>query len=196
MIANYESSRFEDEFLKKMRESDVWKKLSESEDLNWTEALIDKYANQWDWEGLCNNRNIPWTESLIEKYKNRIHWENLTNTLFRCYPRYLRLSSIDIKSNDEVITLLKKFSDYWNWNKISRQAELNFTPELIDSFTNKWVWKELIYNSDVKWNYQLFDRFRLYIPLLDFDNLKRSSLWSALVATDLKILTGKILSGQ
>ncbi|MEI7502986.1 MAG: hypothetical protein WCJ61_06850 [Paludibacter sp.] len=193
MNANYDSSRFENEFLKKMRESDVWKKLSRSEDLIWSEGLIDKYADQWNWEELCENGRIPWTESLIEKYKNRIHWANLTSTIFCRYSRRYLFGGVEANSKVDASSLLRKFSDFWNWENISSRAELNFTPELIETFANKWVWKELIDNRDLKWNYQLFERFRVYIPLLDIDNLKRSQLWEALVEMDFKIMTGKIL---
>ena len=191
-----ENYRFEDEFFKKVRESDVWKKLSSSEDLNWTKSLIDKYVDQWNWEDLSNNRNIPWTVSLLEKYKELIHWNHLTSTIFYCYSKRFRNNGIDTRSNEVFTELLRKFSEYWDWKFISRYAELNFTPELIESFANKWDWKELINNDEIKWNYPLFERFRLYMPLLDFENLKGSRLWESLVEVDFKIMKGRILSGQ
>jgi hypothetical protein len=145
MTTRIESYRFEDEFLKKVLESDVWKRLSASEDLNWSESLIDKYADQWNWKDLSENVTIPWTEDLIEKYKHLIHWKNLTWSIFVPYPiNRSKNAGIMGKSNEEVSLLLRKFSDYWDWKEISSHAELNFTPELIQAFANKWIWKELI----------------------------------------------------
>jgi hypothetical protein len=191
-----ENYRFEDEFLKKVCKSNVWKKLSFSEELNWSESLIDKYADSWSWEVLCSNSNIPWNENMIEKYKHRIQWKHFTASIFNCFSHRRGLNAIDVKSTEEVLLLLHKFSDYWDWELISSRGDLNFTPELIETFAHKWDWKELIDNNAVKWNYPLYERFSAYIPLLDIVNLKRSVLWEALVEMDYKIITRKILSEQ
>lgn len=192
-----ENYRFEDEFLKKVRESDVWEKLSSSDDLNWSESLIDKYSELWNWEELSSNGSIPWNESLIEKYKHKIHWGNFTTSIFNCrYSRRRGIGGFDHKSNEKVSQLLRKFNEYWDWSQISRHSELNFTSELLESFANKWVWKDLINNREVNWNYQLFEHFRVYIPMLDIENFTRSELWNALIEVDYKIMTGKLLSGQ
>ena len=106
MHSKKETHCFEDELLKISSESDVWKKISAREDLNWSETLLDSYADQLDWEMLSENVSIPWTESLLEKYLNRIHWERLPSNTFNCFlhrsrmktPSYFKEKELNINS--------------------------------------------------------------------------------------------------
>jgi len=101
---------FEDEFLKLVGESDVWKKLSASEVVNWSESLMDKYADHWDWRLLSENTSIPWTEGMLQKYKSRIHWERLPSTLVNCFLHQNRMKYSNSGNGDEldISSLLSK----------------------------------------------------------------------------------------
>jgi hypothetical protein len=149
MTTNNELQSFEEEFFKRIRDHDAWKKLSAEWDFPWSDKIIERYADKWDWKELCENQAIWWSEELLEKYKTRIDWNALSNVTMRRSNR--RSNSLAFDWN-----IIKKFESYWNWQLLSGSAE--------------------------------------YIPVSDFDHLKRSALWSNLVDIDAQILRGKVLS--
>jgi len=63
--------------MNKLLEKPDWRRLSFSERVPWTEALIEYYKNNWDWYWLSINESLPWSIELIEKYKDRWEWGRL-----------------------------------------------------------------------------------------------------------------------
>jgi len=184
MNTRNELQSFEDEFFKRIRENEVWKAISKSNDIPWSEKIIDKYADKWEWTELCRNHNIRWTVDMIEKFKSRIDWNTLSETVLGT--PFREAKSIDW-------SIIRKFDSFWNWKALSLNAA--YIPiDIVEQFLDKWDWKELIDNRNLAWNFDLFEKFKRYIPVADFDNLKRSNLWDFLVEIDQKIITGKILS--
>lgn len=186
MTQRNELQSFEEEFFKRIREHDAWKKISAEWDFPWSDKIIERYADKWDWKELSENPAIRWSEELLEKYKNRIDWYVLSGIAMRSGNR---------KSNSLAFdwNIIKKFETYWNWQQLSRYAE-NLPVEIIERFIDKWDWKELIDNRNINWSFELFEKFKRYIPVSDFDHLKQSSLWSNLVEIEEQIIRGKVLS--
>lgn len=184
MTTRNELQSFEEEFIKRIRENDAWRKLSASSELPWTEKLIEQYADKWDWLELCENKSIPWTAELIEKFWARVNWNSLSESIIDFNYRETKYIDWDF---------IKKFESNWNWKSISRNAYF-ITPEIIEQFIDKWDWKELIENNEISWSFKLFERFKRYIPISDFSHFKQSHLWDGLVETEEKIIIGKILA--
>ena len=184
MNTRNELQSFEEEFIKRIRENDAWKKLSASWELPWSVKLLEQYVDQWDWTVLCQNRHIAWTAEMIEKFQARIYWNELTESITAC------------SFHDSIPTdwdIIKRFESKWDWKIISRNAN-RITPEVIEQFRDKWDWRELIENREIKWNFKLFERFKRYIPVSDFSHFKQSHLWDNLVEIEERIITGKILA--
>ncbi|GBE16756.1 hypothetical protein BMS3Abin15_00579 [bacterium BMS3Abin15] len=175
---------FGDEFLRSIREKEVWKKISANKDIPWNMNLLEKFADKLDWKALCENDGIDWDEEMLERFKRRIDWDVLSEYIF-----YQRTYWSPLRD----LSLLKKFENYWNWQNISRSIKF-LSAEIIEQFAKRWDWKELIDNRNFNWTFEMFERFRNYIPLTDMDVLFKSELWDQLVEIDEKILTGKLLS--
>jgi hypothetical protein len=184
MTTRNELQSFEEEFIKRIRENDAWKKLSASSELPWSEKLLEQYADQWDWTELSQNKAITWTAEMIDKFQARIDWNELTESITACRYNDSRPTHWDI---------IKRFESKWDWKTISRNAS-HITPEVIEQFIDKWDWKELIENREINWNFKLFERFKRYIPIADFSHFKQSTLWDKLVEIEERIITGKILA--
>jgi hypothetical protein len=187
MRTKSELQTFENEFLLKIREKEAWKNISENEDLPWGIAFIDKYADNLDWEELCQNRGIIWTIDLIEKFKYLIEWDILSEFILS---RHRGFYSQEIDWN-----IFEKFDRYWNWHALSK-ASCYIPTNIVEKYAENWDWRELINNDKINWTDDLFEKFKQYIPIIDFEKLKRSSLWKQLIKTDEQILTGKILADR
>jgi hypothetical protein len=188
MTNKNELQSFEEEFFKKIREHDAWKKISGKSDFPWSEKIIERYADNWDWTELCQNQSIRWSEELIEKFKSRIDWDALSKSIIN---RCGRNSNPSFRDWD----IVKKFESRWNWHLLSGSSE-NIPVEILEQFIDKWDWKELIDNRYINWSFELFEKFKRYIPVSDFDTLKRSGLWNDLVEIEQQIIVGKILNDR
>lgn len=156
-----EKINFSDGVIAQMMESEAWKALSE--DLNWNESQLEKYADKLDWENVSTNNNIFWTASMIEKFKNRINWRGLSE-------------SIDLKSVSA--DLLEKYSDRWDWSSISNNT---LTLPIIDRFADRLDWSKIIDNwsiIDEISSEEFVKKYQDKIPASRFHN---SRLWDKLV---------------
>jgi hypothetical protein len=179
-----EFQSFEEDFIRRIRENDAWRKLSGNSDIPWSEKLIESHADQWDWTELCENRSIAWTVDMIEKFKSRIDWNTLSSKIIDCGYRETKPIDWDI---------LKKFDAYWNWHLLSKNSD--YIPNhIIEQFADKWDWKELIENRAICWSPELFQKFKRFIPVGDFSKFKNSALWDKLVEHEEKVLVGKMLA--
>lgn len=151
------------DFLSQMIEEGAWQELSD--ELQWTESLLEKYQNKVDWDKVSSNNNILWTASMLEKFKNRINWERLSNYGNKA------LFSVDN---------LERFQDYWNWKELSNNSDVQYSHELLEKFADKWDWSEIInnYNIDDCLNEDFLERYEDYIPASELQN---SRLWRNLV---------------
>jgi len=179
-----ELQSFEEEFFRSIREKEVWKNISENEDLPWDADFINMHKDNLDWDALCGNEAIYWNVDLIEKYKFRIDWTILSANIFES--RY----NSPQRFNWEIF---KKFENRWNWHELSKNS-YNIPVVIIEEFAGNWDWKELIDNDRIPWSFELFNKYKKYISLIDFDVLNQSRMWEQLIKIEEKILIGKLLS--
>ena len=183
MTTSNGAQTFDEDFLKRIRENYAWKNISGSDQIPWSEKLIDANADHLDWFELSGNKNIPWTIELIEKYKSRIDWNELSRAVSSWNSRGSNAINWD---------LFEKYGSLWNWHILS--GNIGFiTEEKLAKYAGNWDWKELIDNRNVNWSFELYLKFRTYIPTQDLNNLTNSALWSDLVEIEEKMITGKIL---
>ena len=65
-----------DEGMLQMLTEEAWKYLSE--DLEWTETLLEKYADKVDWKAISENRNVFWTVPMLKKFSKKVDWKVLS----------------------------------------------------------------------------------------------------------------------
>lgn len=61
--------------------------------------------------------------------------------------------------------LLERYEDFWDWDRLSKNEALPWTPKLIDSFIDRWEWKGdgndgLSSNESLPWSVELIERYR------------------------------------
>ncbi len=113
-------------------------------------------------------RYYPLNDRLIGKYINKWDWNELSQN------KNLSWSGL----------LLKRFSDYWNWNdryySLSNSSSIPWSIELIEMFLEKWHWGQngLSANKHLPWTIELL---RKYESKLDWEELSMSQNlpWSA-----------------
>ena len=165
------------DFMQRIADEGAWKELSS--DLNWTEALLEKFQDKIDWQELSENRNILWTIPMLQKFKHRINWDKLS--------RYA-----DEKTLTE--NCIETFKEKWNWSELSNNYSI--TNQLLEKFADKWDWDSVIdgYNNNLFSSdsaIEFYERYKEYIPAAKLQN---SRLWNEIVEQRKKQILSEIIS--
>ncbi|MBO5796512.1 MAG: hypothetical protein J6R28_07690 [Bacteroides sp.] len=165
------------DFMQRIADEGAWKELSS--DLNWTEALLEKFQDKIDWQELSGNRNILWTIPMLQKFKHRINWDKLS--------RYA-----DEKTLTE--NCIETFKEKWNWSELSNNYSI--TNQLLEKFADKWDWDSVIdgYNNNLFSSdsaIEFYERYKEYIPAAKLQN---SRLWNEIVEQRKKQILSEIIS--
>lgn len=107
-----------------------------------TEDFIQEYEGKIHWVLLSENNKVNWTKNLIRKYQDKIDWYSLSNLNY-CW-------GIDI---------IEKFQEYWNWDNLSRNTQIEWTNEIILKFKDKWNWSKLSENNSLPWTEEFVERY-------------------------------------
>ena len=121
------TKNWDNDFMSQLIDEQAWKGLSQ--DFQWSEQLLEKYADKVDWHEVSGNNQMLWTASMLEKFKKRINWRELSGTSHQC------LLNAD---------MLARFEQYWDWHELSDNSSLELTCELLDKFIERWDWREII----------------------------------------------------
>ena len=167
------TKNWNDDFLSQLIDEQAWKELSH--DFQWSEQLLEKYADKVDWHEVSGNNDMLWTASMLEKFKKRIDWRELSGTSHQ----YLL--------NAE---MLARFEQYWDWHELSDNSSLALSRELLDKFIERWDWRKII----GCWDDELFDedfleRYKEHIPASELQN---SRLWDKIVEKRKMLLAHQI----
>ena len=153
------------DFMQRIADDGAWKELSN--ELSWTEALLEKYQDKIDWQELSENIHMLWTVPMLQKFKHRINWDKLS----RC-----------ADENTLTDNCIETFKEKWNWSELSGNSSIN--AQLLEKFADKWDW-ELVINSYYRNNLfsnvsaiEFYERYKEYIPAA---KLQGSSLWTCIV---------------
>ena len=167
------TKNWNDDFLSQLIDEQAWKELSQ--DFQWSEQLLEKYADKVDWHEVSGNNQMLWTASMLEKFKKRIDWRELSGTSHQ----YLLNAEI-----------LARFEQYWDWHVLSDNSSLELSRELLDKFIERWDWREII----GRWDDALFDegfleRYKEHLPASELQN---SRLWDKIVEKRKMLLANQI----
>lgn len=163
------------DFMQRIAEEGAWKELSN--ELSWTEALLEKYQDKIYWQELSENRNVLWTIPMLHKFKPRINWDKLS--------RYA-------DENTLTENCIETFKEKWNWGELSDNRSI--TNQLLEKFADKWDWESIInnYNRDLFSSnsaIEFYERYKDYIPAA---KLQGSSLWNEIVEQRKKQILSEI----
>ena len=150
------------DFMQRIADEGAWKELSN--ELCWTEALLEKYQDKIDWQEVSKNRNILWTVPMLKKFKHRINWDLLSRY---AEENVLRENIIEI------------FKEKWNWGELSGNDYIN--NQLLEKFADKWDWESVIDNYNLYSNasaIEFYERYKEHIPAA---KLQGSLLWTRIV---------------
>ena len=165
------------DFMQRIADEGAWKELSN--DLSWTETLLEKFQDKIDWQELSGNRNILWTIPMLQKFKHRINWDKFS----RC---------ADEKTSTE--NCIETFKEKWNWSELSNNYSI--TNQLLEKFADKWDWESVIdgYNNNLFSSdsaIEFYERYKEYIPAAKLQN---SRLWNEIVEQRKKQILSEIIS--
>ena len=147
------------EFMQHIADEGAWKILSN--ELSWTEQLLEKYEDKIDWNELSENSGILWTIPMLKKYKHSINWDKLSEY-----------------ANKSVFTehCIEAFKDKSNWNELSNNRCI--TNELLDKFVEKWNWEAVIDSYFILFSeesaIEFYEKYKEFIPAA---KLQESHLW-------------------
>ena len=165
------------DFMQRIADEGAWKELSN--ELSWTETLLEKFQDKIDWQELSGNRNILWTIPMLQKFKHRINWDKFS----RC---------ADEKTLTE--NCIETFKEKWNWSELSNNYSI--TNQLLEKFVDKWDWESVIagfnnnlFSSDSA--IEFYERYKEYIPAAKLQN---SRLWNEIVEQRKKQILSEIIS--
>ena len=165
------------DFMQRIADEGAWKELSN--ELSWTETLLEKFQDKIDWQELSGNRNILWTIPMLQKFKHRINWDKFS----RC---------ADEKTLTE--NCIETFKEKWDWSELSNNYSI--TNQLLEKFADKWDWESVIdgYNNNLFSSdsaIEFYERYKEYIPAAKLQN---SRLWNEIVEQRKKQILSEIIS--
>ena len=181
-------NQFEQNFFNQMCEKEVWKRISGGDDIIWNVELLEKYKDKLDWKELSSNTDVHWNIEKVDRFIQLIDFDELSGAI--CYSRYNYS-----KSHCDVVEIIRKHSNKFNWNKLS-EGELPSSMSLLEEFKDKWDWKEIISNRNIKWDTSLFNRYRNYIPIVNIEDFTRSELFDCLMNQRKLMQIGEILGSK
>lgn len=114
---------------------------------------------------------------MLEKFKGRIDWMGVSK----------RINSLAITSS-----AIEKFKEYWNWEELSSNNDVQLSYELLDNYIDRWDWAGIIdrYNVNL-FNEDFLTHYQEYIPI---SKLQDSRLWQEIIEIRKSKLIDQILS--
>lgn len=172
------TKKLTNEFMEKILNDSVWKKLSSS--FAWTEQMLEKHKDKVDWKEISHNGQVLWTPAMLDKFRKLIDWKELSST-----------------DCETVLTedCLERFKDYWDWSELSDNASVKLNYHIIDRFIERWDWSKLInrcrWQDGWLYNTDFLERYADKIPS---SQLQDSCLWSELVEERMQELKLEIIA--
>jgi len=115
---------------------------------------------------------LIYQKQISEENKNKNNKDNnngLSDVGFlnRNYNYGLKLYSLNYCFSDASI---EKYKNIIDWDYLSSNENINWTPELIEKYHNKWNWQRLSSNESLPWSLELYKRYENYFNLLEMSS--------------------------
>lgn len=151
------------DLLSEFSDSIWWGFLSENENMDWNEDIIDEFSEKWiqtihylmgrplqnvtredsKWGGLSKNPALPWSIPFIDKYLNKWEWSTLSNN----------------EGLPWSVELIDRYKDRWDWSRLSANRGIKWDEELIRNYKNKVDIFSLHGNKNVVWTSDMLDKY-------------------------------------
>ena len=147
----------------------LFRKLSESENWEWTLEFIAKHAEHLHWKSLSYNYELPWCKNLIDLYVDKWDWNGITTVILR-----MEKKSSDATSKF-VSYVWENFVDKLDWKIIckKRQTDEEFLIKY-DKFIN---WDAISANHNLIWNRQFIE---IHSDLINWQVFSQNSFHGSL----------------
>ena len=109
--------------------------------------LIKKYADDLDWSILSYSVQPPWSRKFIEKWFNRLDKTKLA------------LNSSAVSDLDTFEYLRRNLDSYSKFLYFSCNMGSFWTEELIDKYSDNWNWIRLSSNISLPWSKKFFEKY-------------------------------------
>lgn len=137
-------------FFKKYNKHIHFKTIHLNQNIDWSNELLDTYAELWDWESLMSKPIVALSRN-IEKYSTNYNWDKFSTN------RYLILTE----------ELIDTYIDNWNWVKLSSNSTLKLNKKGIEKYKDKLCFNGLSRNAamvpfilaypyEYNWNWNAF----------------------------------------
>ena len=133
----------------------LFRKLSESENWEWTLEFIAKHADQLHWKALSYNYELPWCNDLLELYVDKWDWSGITCLI-------LRMEKKNSDATSELVSYVwQNFVDKLDWKIICKERQID------DEFLRKYAeyinWDAISANHNLIWNRQFIETHSAFI---------------------------------
>lgn len=143
------------ELLDTLKTKEAWKVISK--EMKLFPETIERLSNNLDWDLLSENPHVRWTEEFLSEYKDRINWTKLSGYLFDEWTDYS--SKKEEKQNQEnQLDIVREFSELLDW-KVLSASSLPTDEEYLDEFEEYWHWDIIAENDDIDWTPELFSKY-------------------------------------
>lgn len=119
-------------FMEQELEKEAWENLSRQ--FHWTEETLKKARYQVDWQKISNNDEIFWTNSMLEAFEEDIDWKILSGSYSESLMRAENLEKYkarwdwkELSDNRGIqwsLELIDRFIDYWDWEALINNYQL------------------------------------------------------------------------
>ncbi len=135
------------------KEKELWQRISESTEINWSKEFLIENQDRFDWKELSGNTSLPWSSELIELFEERWDWQNLSMIIahrgFISYADYVdfvaryhvKLDWAAICGDDNITPdIVKHYSGLIDWSALSANILFPWSRELLVQYQDKIDW--------------------------------------------------------
>lgn len=124
-----------------------WKELSKSSKIDWNFTFLEEFKEFLDWRFVKANKKLHWVEHNIEYFAPYIfsaenfpdnEWISGREVILDKWRKDFEYA--DIEWNE---SLIEKYSDKWNWDKISSNQKIFLSEKIIEKFSHKLNFKAI-----------------------------------------------------
>lgn len=180
----FDRSEF-DLLLKRYKDKLDWKVICQGTSLN--NNHLTGYAEFICWDTLSSNSRFTWSENFVNAHMDKINWKIFTE----CLATFETPSVAQCAFRKKVLDLYDNKLDF---EVLSENDNIDFTPEIIEKYKKRWDWGRLINNPAIVWDESMLKQYDKYISAISTEDVRVSYMWACLVehAAELKFILASL----
>ena len=151
-----------------------WDRVLMNSQIIWTKELVIACRTYINWTGLSERGPInefPWETQEMRVLDSPQFWFYLSNFgNIQCpsaYDEFADRMDFGALSKRDACKLcfvheIAKFKDRWDWQALSANSSLHWSPEFIAEFRDRWSWITLSENESLPWTIELIAEFESF----------------------------------